>query len=87
MVKKQKLFQKLIQSPTNIRFDDFITLILAFQFEYKRTTGSHRIYKHPNADALLSLQPDKQGKAKPYQIRQFLKLVEEFDLKLIDEES
>lgn len=31
---------------------------------------------------MLSVQPRTDGKAKPYQIRQLLKLVEEYDLEL-----
>lgn len=36
---------------------------------------------------MLSLQPTQNGQAKPYQIRQFLKLVEEYDLHLHDDDS
>jgi hypothetical protein len=34
---------------------------------------------------LLSIQPAENAQAKPYQIRQFLKLVEEYSLKLDDD--
>lgn len=49
-----------------------------------RTKGSHHVYVQPDIGKLLSIQPRKDGKAKPYQLRQFLKLVEEFDLQLKD---
>jgi len=45
-----------------------------------RTRGSHHIYIHPDIAELLSIQPRKDGKAKPYQLRQFLKLLEEYSL-------
>jgi predicted RNA binding protein YcfA (HicA-like mRNA interferase family) len=80
MVKKQKLFQKLLNSPRNILFNEFTTILEAFGFKFRHVTGSHHVYKHPDVADLLSIQPGKDGKAKPYQIRQFLKLVEEYNL-------
>lgn len=50
-----------------------------------RTRGSHHVFVHPDIAELLSIQPRKDGKAKPYQLRQFLKLVEEYSLKPEDE--
>jgi len=86
MVKKRKLFQKLVDSPRGVRFSDFITILEAFGFELKRISGSHHVFKHPDVVELLSVQPSKDGQAKPYQIHQFLKLVEEYNLALGEEE-
>jgi hypothetical protein len=55
----------------------------AFGFELSRIRGSHHIFEHPKLPEILNLQNDK-GQAKPYQIRQFLQLVEQYDLKLED---
>jgi len=85
MTKKQKLFQKLLNSPKNILFDEFRTILEAFGFNFRHVTGSHHVYKHPGVADLLSIQPDRDGKAKPYQIRQFLKLVEEYNLTMDEE--
>ena len=46
----------------------------------ERVSGSHHIYRHPEARP-LSLQP-QQREAKPYQISQFLDMVEEHGLKM-----
>ena len=54
-------------------------LVRAFGFELKRTSGSHHILAHPHVRELVSLQ-EVRGQAKPYQIRQFLRLVERYDL-------
>jgi len=43
--------------------------------------GSHHIYRHPQVNEKLNLQP-VGGEAKPYQIRQFLVLVEKYHLGL-----
>lgn len=47
-----------------------------------RVRGSHRIWLHPDIpDAMLNLQPDR-GQVKPYQVKQFLKLVEHYNLRI-----
>jgi hypothetical protein len=42
-------------------------------------SGSHHIYRHSEVPRPLSLQP-RNGEAKPYQIAQFLDIVEEYKL-------
>ena len=68
----------------NVSFSDLQRLVEAFGFELRRTSGSHHIYVHPEVRELLNLQ-DVRGQAKPYQIRQFLRLVERYALSLGDE--
>ncbi len=85
MVKKRKLLRKILSGSKNIRFDEFTSLLTAFGFVLARISGSHHIYKHPASPDLLSVQPDANNRAKPYQMRQFLKLVEEYDLTLEEE--
>jgi predicted RNA binding protein YcfA (HicA-like mRNA interferase family) len=46
-----------------------------------RVNGSHHIFVHATIPELVNLQ-EVDGKVKPYQVRQFLKLVERYDLKL-----
>ena len=78
----RKLLKRLEQSQSNVRFDDLVRLALAIGFEHDRTSGSHRIFIHSkHREAQLNLQPDK-GMAKPYQVRQFLKVVEGYNLGL-----
>jgi hypothetical protein len=80
---KRKLFKKLLAACGNVRFSDLVTLARAFDFQLSRTTGSHHIFVHPRIPELLNLQNFK-GKAKPYQVRQFVRLVEEYNLDLED---
>ena len=81
---KRKLLQKILASQHNVRFFDMVTLVVAFGFHLSRVSGSHHIFAHPDVPELVNLQ-DVGGRAKPYQIRQFLKLVERYDLKLPEE--
>ena len=86
-MKKRKLLEKVLSGSKNVRFDELALLLDGFGFELKRVRGSHHLYKHPEVPALLSVQPTHAGQAKPYQIRQLLKLIEEFNLQLNDEDE
>ena len=50
-------------------------------FQFDRQSGSHRIYRHPELRVRMNIQPEG-GKAKLYQIRQLLELVETYGLRL-----
>ena len=65
----------------NVKFSDFTHLVEGFGFKLERSTGSHCVYFHPSVEDGLNLQPFK-GEVKPYQIKQFLVLIEENKLKL-----
>ena len=84
MTKKRKLLQKALSSPKNVRFDELVILVEAFGFRLSRVKGSHHIFVHPQVQELVNLQ-NVGGKAKPYQIRQFLRLVERYNLTMVDE--
>ena len=78
---KKKLLKKILSGSKNIRFQDMLVLVQAFGFSHVRTQGSHHIFAHPQINELVNLQNVK-GQMKPYQIRQFLKLVEKYDLSI-----
>lgn len=80
---RRKLLKKIIGGSKNIRFADMINLVRGFGFELSRTEGGHHIYFRPDIPELVNLQNVK-GQAKPYQIRQFLKLIEKHNLRLED---
>ena len=65
----------------NVHFREFASLIERFGFRLARTEGSHHIYQHDHIAEQLNLQ-EVGGEAKPYQIRQFLRLVERYDLRM-----
>jgi predicted RNA binding protein YcfA (HicA-like mRNA interferase family) len=84
MTTKRKILQRILAGSKNIRFSDMIGLVDGFGFRLSRTEGSHHIFVHPDITELVNLQ-DVKGRAKPYQIRQFLKLVERYSLELKEE--
>jgi len=82
---KQKLLRKALSTPNNLRFGEMVNLAEAFGFRLSRTSGSHHIFSHSAIRELVNLQ-EVRGKAKPYQVGQFLQLVEKYNLKLEDDE-
>ncbi len=80
---RRRLLRKIIAGSKNIRFSDMCNLVEGFGFVLSRTDGSHHIFSRPNTSELVNLQNVK-GQTKPYQMRQFLKLVEKHNLKLED---
>lgn len=80
---KRKFLRKLLSGSKNVRFQDMLTLVGAFGFKVARIKGSHHICIHPDVDEPVNLQ-EVNGQAKPYQIRQFLKLIERYDLTMED---
>jgi len=84
MTKKRKLIQKILSGSKNIRFSEAQSAIEAFGFQLTRISGSHHIYIHPDVPELINLQ-NVNGKAKPYQIKQFLEIAERYNLQLEDE--
>jgi predicted RNA binding protein YcfA (HicA-like mRNA interferase family) len=83
MGKKQKILKQILSGSKNISFNDIVTVVEAFGFTLSRVNGSHHIFIHPEIPELVNLQNAKE-KAKPYQIRQFLTIVEKYNLNLED---
>ncbi len=83
-MKKRKLLQKLLSGTKNIRFSEAMACAEAFGFQLDRVNGGHHILTHQGIPELLNLQ-DVKGKAKPYQIKQFLQLIETHNLQMEEE--
>jgi predicted RNA binding protein YcfA (HicA-like mRNA interferase family) len=78
--KLEKLIEKAKSSPQNLSFEEFCWLCEYFGMAERRHAGSHRVYKRTEEPRFaLSIQSDK-GRAKPYQVKQFLDLLDEHGL-------
>ncbi len=76
------LYNKALNSPNNLSFKELCSLVEAVGFVFKRGKGSHKIYKNEKIkglEALVNIQNFK-GKAKPYQVKQVIGLIERFGL-------
>jgi predicted RNA binding protein YcfA (HicA-like mRNA interferase family) len=84
-MKRRRLLKRISEGQLkNIAFGDMINMVEGFGFRLDRVTGSHHIFVHEGIPELVNLQEVK-GEVKPYQIRQFLRLIERYNLKLEDE--
>ena len=81
-MERRRLLRRLAQGALhNVAFGDMISLAEGLGFRLVRTSGSHHILAHSAIPGLINLQ-SVGGEAKPYQIRQFLRLVERYRLEL-----
>ena len=79
---RRRLLRKLAEGAfQNVPFADLVHLVEGLGFRRSRTSGSHQIFVHPDFPELLNLQ-DVHGQAKPYQIRQLLRLIERYNIRL-----
>lgn len=81
---KKATLKAILGGSKNIRFSDMVTLVEGYGFRLVRVNGSHHIFSRPDIPNLVNIQ-NAQGKAKPYQVRQFLRIVERYSLTLGDE--
>lgn len=72
MSKVDKLLYKAENTPQNLRFREFCNLIECFEANLRNTKGSHFIYKRSKEPSFTISVQDVSGKAKPYQVREFI---------------
>ena len=71
------------RSVGNVRFSDLRRPVEAIGYRLRRRAGSHHVYTHAARPDLpmINLQDDK-GKAKAYQVRQVVRLIDEHKLEV-----
>ena len=78
-MEREEIYWKLKGRATNVRFEELCQAAELFGFKFKGGKGSHRIFVREGIKELLNFQ-DVKGKAKPYQVRQLIKLIEKYNL-------
>jgi len=82
---RRKLLQRMLQgSHQNVSIFDFVGLLAGLGFRPLRTRGSHHLFYHPSNPDLVHLQPSR-GQTKAYEIREVLRLIRLYNLKLEEE--
>ena len=81
---KKKMYEELKNNPKSVRFNRLCKIAEAFGFKFRMGKGSHHIYSRSGIEELLNFQNVK-GKAKPYQVRQLIKIIEKYSLLEEDE--
>lgn len=83
MERWQTILETGKQAPHNLDFADLCYLVERAGWVFARQNGSHMIYKHPKVKDILGTTmniQNKNGKAKPAQIRQVIEMIEKHDL-------
>ena len=78
-MKKREIYRKLKENPKNIRFEELCTAAELFGFKFRGGKGSHKIFVREGIREMLNFQNVK-GKVKPYQVRQFINIIEQYNL-------
>lgn len=80
MLRRDKLLERILRgtSDTNIPFDGMCQLLQRLGFRM-RVQGDHHIFTKENVEEILNLQP-KEGKAKPYQVKQVRAVILKYKL-------
>tara|TARA_B100000029_G_scaffold379976_1_gene374922 strand:- start:483 stop:722 length:240 start_codon:yes stop_codon:yes gene_type:complete len=76
MTKIDKRNQKIRRNPNGVKFQEFISWLEDNGFSHDRTSGSHHIFVHPDIETPVNIQKKKDGKAKAYQVRQAINIVD-----------
>jgi predicted RNA binding protein YcfA (HicA-like mRNA interferase family) len=75
--RSEKRLQAIRDNPRGVAFGDLTACAVNCGFQPVRTNGSHHIYRHPGPPPItLDLQARSDGKAKTYQVKQFLEAVD-----------
>lgn len=78
----RKLIEKARNSPKGTRFEELEAICRCLGMALDRIDGSHYIYLSQSPFFMVNIQKMKDGKAKPYQVKQVLEIIEEADLDL-----
>ena len=82
MTTKEKLRKKLLskKSDGNFGFGELCTFVQQIGFTQRGGKGGHVVFHRDGVIEILNLQPTKDGKAKPYQVRQIRDIVQKYNL-------
>jgi predicted RNA binding protein YcfA (HicA-like mRNA interferase family) len=77
---QDKILAKILSgaSDANISFEQLCQILTRLGFD-ERIRGSHHIFTKEGIEEILNLQP-KQGKAKPYQVKQVREVILKYQL-------
>ena len=82
MGRHEKLYEHILmrRSDANVPFDGLRALLTRLGFE-DRIRGDHHIFTREGIEEILNLQP-RDGKAKPYQVKQVRGVILKYGLRL-----
>ena len=76
MSRKEKRDTRIRNNPNDVDFREIIPWLADHGFTLDRIEGSHHIFSHVKG-MVLNFQPDRNGKAKVYQVKQAISALDE----------
>jgi hypothetical protein len=74
-----KAVAKMRENPSNVGYGDLLIVCVEY-FGPGRQKGSHVIFKMPwPGDPRVNIQPGRDGRAKPYQVKQVIAAIEKYE--------
>jgi len=85
MGKLEKIYQHILLkiSDSNVSFETLRALLIKLGFQ-ERIKGDHFIFTKNGIEEILNLQP-KNGKGKPYQIKQVREIILKYNIRIGEE--
>jgi predicted RNA binding protein YcfA (HicA-like mRNA interferase family) len=74
-----ELLEQGRKNPQSLTFKELQQLAHLAGFQLKRVRGSHHVYTRKGIAEIINIQP-KGKMAKPYQVRQVVNLIDQYDL-------
>ncbi|PSB57803.1 type II toxin-antitoxin system HicA family toxin [Chamaesiphon polymorphus] len=84
MGKREKLIERLTNSPQNATFADIRNLLEYEGFYLDRVTGSHQVFKYAETTFVI---PVHNNRVKAIYVRKVLELIASADIELDEEEE
>ena len=82
MSKHEKTKENVLggNSDNNIRFDELRNLLLRLNFIERIRATSHHVFRRDGVIEIINIQEGKDGKAKPYQVKQIRDVINRYQL-------
>jgi len=78
-VSPEQFYKKIKSKRKNIKFNEMVVFLENLGFIQRRSGGSHIIFSKPGIIELINIQ-EESGEAKPYQVKQIIKIIEKYEL-------
>jgi predicted RNA binding protein YcfA (HicA-like mRNA interferase family) len=77
MTKREKRLKKIRNNPKNVRFKELEALLVDFDFEYERASGSHRLFTREIGGESVSISVPYKKVVKETYVKDVLKLIDQ----------
>lgn len=81
MSRYEKLLEEILRgtSDKNIHFQEVVSLLTRLGFSL-RVKGSHHIFHKDGVSEIINIQPSRENKCKPYQVKQVRDMIVKYKL-------